>query len=187
MPLAKCQNWQKANVTVDVIWKHFKALLRVLYFTQIRICRGGLESHPRQIKSGENHFVRRWVILCAVSLLLGILFYWVVVQILAHIGPPPPIPGGSKSLLPGGKQIKKNHIFDDFLWLIWKVWFYHLYEKVRKVINESFGNQWTSYILFRKVGVRRGRHWFVSRGVTKWSFLEQVPKGWRPYSLALAK
>ena len=33
-------------------------------------------------------------------------------------GPPPipiPIPGVSKRLLPGGKQFRKKHMFDDFL------------------------------------------------------------------------
>ena len=34
--------------------------------------------------------------------------------------PPIPIPSVSKSLLPGGKQIRKEHIADDFPWFLWK-------------------------------------------------------------------
>ena len=34
--------------------------------------------------------------------------------------PPIPIPGVSKSLLPGVKQIRKTHTFDDVLWCLWK-------------------------------------------------------------------
>ena len=35
-------------------------------------------------------------------------------QILALVPSPIPIRGVSTSLLPGGKQIKKKYIFDDF-------------------------------------------------------------------------
>ena len=34
--------------------------------------------------------------------------------------PPIPIPGVSKSLLPGGNEIIKNNIFDDFPLFLWK-------------------------------------------------------------------
>ena len=34
-------------------------------------------------------------------------------QILVPIAPPIPIPGVSKSFLPGGKQTKKTHMLDD--------------------------------------------------------------------------
>ena len=46
-------------------------------------------------------------------------------QIVIRISPPPiPIPGVSKSVLPGGKQIKKQ-VFDDF---------HDLYKKCKKNI-----------------------------------------------------
>ena len=32
-----------------------------------------------------------------------------------------PIPGVSKSLLPGGKKIRKKHMFDDLQWISWKI------------------------------------------------------------------
>ena len=44
-----------------------------------------------------------------------LLYYWVVVQISAPIGPPIPIPGVSKRLLPGGTQTKNKNMFDNFL------------------------------------------------------------------------
>ena len=50
-------------------------------------------------------------------ILYYILFYWVVVQTLAPIGPPRPpipIPGVSKSLLPGAINLEKERKFWHF-------------------------------------------------------------------------